>query len=102
MVWPPRLQMIGRWWQNGQGSEDYKGWLENDSDEGLWCCENFINPMEQNVFIGKQKLLQMHRMGENLENEGRHKQAEPLPDLFQRPTVSSSTVAAIEKANPDG
>lgn len=58
--------------------------------------------MEQNVFIGKQKLLQMHRMGENLENEGRHKQAEPLPDLFQRPTVSSSTMAAIEKANPDG
>ena len=57
--------------------------------------------MEQNVFIGKQKLLQMHRIGENLENEGRHKQAE-APCLIFSKDLSSSPVAAIEKANPDG
>lgn len=69
MVWSPSLQMTGRWWQNGQGGVDCKGWLENDSDKTLECCENFINPMQQNVFTGEQKLPQMHRMRENFENE---------------------------------
>lgn len=46
MVWSPRLQITGRWWQNGQCSADYKESLENDSNEALWCCKNFMNPME--------------------------------------------------------
>ena len=34
---------------------------------------NFINPMEQNIFTGEQKLLQRHRKGEKLENERKNK-----------------------------
>lgn len=52
-----------------------KGWFETDSDEAVWCCANFINPMEQNLFTSV-KLLWMHRLGESLENKGWHKQVE--------------------------
>ena len=61
-------------WQEGDVEIDkavleHKERLENNSLM-LW---NFINPMEQNIFTGEQKLLQMHRKGEKLEKEGKYK-----------------------------
>lgn len=28
--------------------------VRNDPDEASWCCETFINTMEQNIFTTKQ------------------------------------------------
>lgn len=51
-----------------------KGWVETDSDEAVWCCANFINPTEQNLFTNV-KLLRIYSLGESLENKEWHQQA---------------------------
>ena len=46
--------------------------------------------MEQNIFTGEQKLLQMHRKGEKFENEGKYKYTVGpayFKDLLYRPLL---------------
>jgi hypothetical protein len=72
--------------------------------EAISCCDNLIDFMERKSFTTEQEIMQMYRLKEKFEKEGRRRSKHTtLMDLFKRAVASSNPSLPADSItqNPD-